>query len=267
MSEKRKEEDNKDIYFNKKQEFFNNNNNDNVNQYNEIESEKEKLLFTENIKEDINLDTIDFNINPFKNEISEIPQNKLITEEKNYNDKQIFKFNENQIEGQYHTFFNQPKPNLISKENIEEKKKGMNNDNNISFKTIMNLNNDNLNINNDINSSLIHNINDYNNINNNNNIKTNLNQFLQIPNNNVSQVHNPLVQSNYINNNIPINNLNNNNNQINFNNNNINNQTNNFNNNTNFYNNQLYTNQNISNMGQLSWICSFCNNLNNGGKK
>ena len=186
-------------------------------------------------KDDINFDSIDFNINPFN---SDNPEKKdkdnesedLVLEEKE-DDK--FEVNNIQLNQKYHTSNDLLKINYFPEEKPKEK------DNNKEIR-----NNNINNINNNIN---------YNNNNSDNNIANINNNFINYNSNN----NNFLFNENY------------NNSKKNFNNSNeINydleansfiprNSNNNNNNNNNFFSNKI----------RQSWICSFCHNLNYQSKK
>lgn len=253
MSEQRKEEE----VENKEQ--FNNKNEEN---------EKDKNSSKQKENEDINFESINFNINPFKIENVEIQQNiPKKTDDSIFNEKDNeyynIKYNNIRIE-KINEILN-INPIKVS-QNIQQKKIGPYFD----YNTIKNieLNNKTLNMNNKGNrnyptfipsikynennnkSSLISNQKNLKNLkyyNFNNNIYTNvsssINPYKQIPNYNQRIIYNPYTI--------------NNNNQIKY----ISNNANNNNISTNYNNN----NNNIIRQ-QYSWVCPFCNNFNIDGK-
>lgn len=261
MSEKRQEEaklnqDNKSYNNN---EFFNIQEKSNENKEEEIE----KIIFKEHKKEDINFDSIDFNINPFNNE----SKNNELKKEEPFLEKEDYISEESKdIVNQKGQKF-QSSDNLFNFKLFSENKIGKNikiNDINdkvdsSSNSLIKNIYKDTTNIFNNIkiNSS-------YDNYYN--NIRNNFNPFFPIPNINSRANSNPFLESfinnNQLNNNNPIN-YSNNNNQINYINNNANNQINYINNSN---NNQFNCNNNYYSMNNMNWICSYCNNYNNFGK-
>ena len=195
-------------------------------------------------KEDINFDSIDFNINPFNSDIPEkkVKDNEsedLVLEEK---EDDNFEVNKIQMNQKYHTSNDLLKVNYFSEDKSKEKEKDKN-------KEIFNINNK-------INSRV-------NNNNINNNINYNNNNL-----DNISHINNNFINFN-LNNNFPFNENYNNSKKIFNNSNNINFdlEANSFiprnsNNNNNDNNNDFF-----SNKIRQSWICSFCHNLNYQSKK
>ena len=244
MSAKKVEENNEDKNEDKNEEKNEDKNEDSNNENQNIDKEKSEdnnLLneHFENIleKDDINFDSIDFNINPFNNDNPEKKEKDNESEDLVLEEKEDDKFEVNniQLNQKYHTSNDLLKINYSPEDKLIEKDKN---------KKLCNHNNINI-INNNIN------------YNNNNNFD-----------NNIANINNNVINYNTNNNNFLFN-KNYNNSNKNFNNSNdINydleansfiprNNDNNNNNNNNFFSNKI----------RQSWICSFCHNLNYQSKK
>ena len=250
MSEKSNENEKNNIIVNKNEEFLNiigkyNQNND-IDNKNNLFNEQDKE------KDEINFDSIDFNMNPFNNENQ--------TEQEN---SQNIKYNNDTQIGQKYKSTNYLTKKDIDEKDLNTKNLKSNNDNDIST----------INVNNNIRNiqspkTLINPIYTY--YNDNTSVNNNNNQYIMPKTYNnfgsKSMISNPLISN-------PINNINYNsnhliqnlNNQINYSNNNNNsfyynitniNQINYINNNFNF--SPLYRKQN--------WICSHCTSFNSEGK-
>lgn len=250
MSEKiRKDEGKKVIDLNKTEDLLNK-----IEISREIE--KGQNFFSEP-KEEINFDSIDFNINPFKSEdINKKEKNKL--DELIVGNQSI----EQKRDAPYSQYYDIPiglKTNNYIENYSKEKKTNENNLHNINF------NNKSKNQSNSL-------INPYN-INKNNNY----NETTKILSNifNIREDSNPLIQNSY--NNINLNSnpffqnlynqINNNNSYKYINSNNFNNQIS-YDNNQIIDNNQLNfsNNFNTPRLREQYWICSLCNDFNIGGK-
>lgn len=261
MSEKGKDEEKKVIKGNKNEEI--------INMFN-LEKETYLIYEQDKEKEEINFDSIDFNINPFNyeeiNKKEEKNPDKLLLEKKDDKEGQTQnpKYNDIQYRQKYQSnIILQKKENI--KQDLMEKKLSSNNDNNANFNNfqgtrketsfsnllIKTTYNDNEN-----NNSLIKSYDNYPNINIDSktiipkpvdNINPNYNPFLRNFNNQINYINN-----NYENNQIKINS---NINQMNY----INNYR---NNQINYINNNNYFPMFIHN----NWICSICNSYNSGGK-
>ena len=276
MSEPKKEEEKEDCFNNKKDEDI----------------EKEINILNQQGKEEINFESINFNINPFKKEKSE-PQHKNIIKNKDIlvKDKEIenqnIKYNNFPTTNKYESSkINPQQINKIQEQNninycighnilnnIEISNKNINNnnkkiypittpltkksDNNNEFKLL-----NNNNIEPKLNYSKL-----YNKKNKNTNGFTQNPDYSERVNYNPFVINNNTSQINYINNNI-----NNNNNQINY----IYNNANACNNQINYIddsvnNNSIHFNynknyNNIIMRDLPSWICPLCNNCNDAGK-
>ena len=263
MSEKGKDEEKKVIKGNKNEE--------NLNIF-DLEKETYYYYEQDGEKEEINLDSFDFNINPFNNEEINIKENKnsdkLILKKKDDKEGQTQNPKYNDIQYRQKSLSNillQKKENI--KQDSIEKQLSSNNDNNISFNMfkdnrkennflIKTSYNDNGNENNK--NLMIKSYDNYPNINIDSktiipksvdNINSYYNPFLRNFNNQINYINN-----NYENNKIKIN-SNSNMNQMNF----INNYG---NNQINYINNNNYFPMLI----HYNWICSICNSYNAGGK-
>ena len=261
MSEKGKDEEKKVIKGNKNEEI--------INVFN-LEKERYLIYDQDKEKEEINFDSIDFNINPFNNEEinkkEEKNPDKLLLEKKDDTEghSQNPKYNDIQYRQKYQSnIILQKKENI--KQDLMEKKLSSNKDNNVNFNNIQDnrketsfsnllfktIYNDNEN-----NNSIIKSYDNYPNIN------IDSKAIIPKPVDNINSNYNPFLrnfnnQINYINNNLENNQIkiNSNINQMNY----INNYG---NNQINYINSNNYFPMLIHN----NWICSICNNYNSGGK-
>ena len=175
MSEKQNEEKNDNF------QKINDNIDNNENKY----SKKIINIFENKIeKDDINFDSIDFNINPFKEQKLEDKEQKsesdeLVLEEK---EDEKFEFNNIQLNSKFHTSNELLKVNFFQEDDEKGKGKKVNNENNLF--NLTNNNKININNNNIFDSIDKYNSDSRNSYNNNSNIKFDLDANSFFPRNN-----------------------------------------------------------------------------------